>query len=128
MPNRNSHIIAGALSGAAVPLVFPRDAEEQVVDLLGEILLSISAGSVAGILPDVLEPPSSPNHREFFHSFAFGALLGYGGVKTFQYLKDKFTSLDKTQRFFLIVALVVIGAYIIHLVMDSFTAKSLPLF
>lgn len=127
MPNRKTHLIAGAISGAAIPLVLPRDVEEKSVKLLGDILLSASAGSVAGILPDLLEPPISPNHRDLFHSYVFGALVGYSGVKLFQSLTERFNSLDDAQRVFMIIALAVVAAFVLHLLMDSLTAKGLPL-
>lgn len=127
MPNRDTHLIAGALAGAALPLILPRDKEEHLLDVIAEMFFTGSAGSIAGILPDILEPAESPNHREFFHSVGFGALLGYGEVKVVQYLVTEFDSLDNMERFLLILAASSIIGLLLHLAMDGFTPKGLPL-
>ena len=83
-----------------------------------------SAGIAAclGCVPDRLEPAIHPNHRQFFHSFAVGALLIYAGKKVYGWRPDD--DLGKAMRY---VALVGIAAYGVHLAMDALTKKSLPL-
>ena len=83
-----------------------------------------SAGLAAclGCVPDRLEPAIHPNHRQFFHSFAVGALLIYAGKKIYDWHPED--DLSKTAKY---LALVAIAAYGVHLAMDALTKKSLPL-
>jgi inner membrane protein len=79
-------------------------------------------GAGFGTLPDILEPAFHPNHRQFFHSVAFGMLVGLGLYKTYQWAPD--STLGEVFR---AVALVGGTAYLVHLLMDATTTKSLPL-
>lgn len=74
-----------------------------------------------GTLPDILEPADHPNHRQFFHGLLFAAVLGYSGYKLYEWKPEE--SWQKTMR---MLGLIAIGAYLIHLVMDATTPKSLP--
>jgi inner membrane protein len=82
-----------------------------------------AVGSVLTSLPDKLEPAIHPNHRQFFHSVVFAAGVGYVTYKVYNWQPTE--DWEKILRW-----LVVIGgvAYLIHLVLDAHTAKSLPLF
>jgi len=54
-----------------------RPAEDfDVSEVIWDSVKGGAVGAVAGALPDVLEPPLSPNHRGFFHSMPFLAALG----------------------------------------------------
>lgn len=84
----------------------------------------VAAGLAAGCgtLPDILEPALHPNHRQAFHSVAFGALLGMGLYKV--YCREPGTLPETMMRSAVLVAGT---AYLVHLVMDATTRKSLPL-
>ncbi|MDT8405049.1 metal-dependent hydrolase [Sulfuriflexus sp.] len=85
-------------------------------------LVHATAAAVCGSLPDILEPAFHPNHRQFFHSFGFAGLLGYGLYKLYQWQpQDEMNKLLKQAGF------VVGGAYLVHLAMDATTPKSLPI-
>lgn len=43
----------------------------------GEFLVCTAAGGAAALLPDILEPADSPNHRKFFHSITAAGLVVY---------------------------------------------------
>lgn len=43
----------------------------------GELFLCTAAGGAAALLPDILEPADSPNHRKFFHSITAAGLVVY---------------------------------------------------
>lgn len=75
-----------------------------------------------GTLPDLVEPAHHPHHRQFFHSVAFAALLGYLGYKLYRWKPD-----EQWQQVVRMLGLVAIGAYLVHLSMDAVTPKSLPL-
>lgn len=70
----------------------------------------------------MLEPASHPNHRQFFHSLAFAGVLGMAAHKLYTWEPDN--SFDEATRFVLLVG---VGAYLIHLLLDAGTPKSLPL-
>jgi membrane-bound metal-dependent hydrolase YbcI (DUF457 family) len=70
--------------------------------------------------PDVLEPASSPNHRDTFHSIAFAifACFGIDKMKDWEVMKNK------------LISAAVLGlrdGYGSHLAADATTPKGLPL-
>lgn len=73
-------------------------------------------------LPDFLEPADHPNHRQFFHSLTFAAMLG--GVLIELNAWRAQTDFEKILKFSLLVA---VNAYLVHLALDFITPKSLPL-
>lgn len=73
-------------------------------------------------LPDLLEPATSPNHRAFFHSVAFAALLGMCLHELNQWQPN--TGSEKIWKG---IGMLAVSAYLIHLALDFTTAKSLPL-
>lgn len=88
-------------------------------------LQPIMAGLAAFVLtklPDLIEPATSPNHRQFFHSIAFALLLGVGLHKL-----HKWEPQDATDKLWRMLGMLAIPSYLIHLAMDFTTAKSLPL-
>ena len=134
MPNGRTHTLAGTVLGAFASLVAQdKFGDTKQIDI-GHLLLSTGTGAAFGRLPDILEPPLHPNHRAFFHSFAFGAVLGFGGVEVWKILEEKAAE-RKTlgvgqisgTELLLWLALIVIGVVLLHLLMDSFTKKSLPI-
>lgn len=88
----------------------------------GSTLAMATAASLFPSLPDVLEPAVHPNHRQFFHSVAFGAVVAYGMRRAYHWETQH--PIEQLAR----LALLIGGsAYPAHLVRDAFTAKSLPL-
>jgi len=85
-------------------------------------LLGAALSAALTNLPDMLEPASHPNHRQFFHSLAFAGVLGMAAHKLYTWEPDN--SFDEATRFVLLVG---VGAYLIHLLLDAGTPKSLPL-
>ena len=85
------------------------------------VVAAVLAGELTR-LPDLLEPAVHPNHRQFFHSVAFAGLIGVGAYKLYKWKPE--TQAGRVTRF---VALVGASAYLIHLLVDAGTPKSLPL-
>lgn len=85
-------------------------------------LLGGCAGAAFTNLPDLLEPPTSPNHRQFFHSLVFTGLLVGGLVKL-----HKWKAESPSDRLLRGLGMIAISGYLIHLALDATTAKSLPL-
>lgn len=75
-----------------------------------------------GTLPDLIEPATSPHHRQFFHGVMFAAVVGVALCRTYQWQPD--TDAGRITRHVLLFAG---AAYLIHLAMDSTTPRSLPL-
>jgi inner membrane protein len=92
----------------------------------GKATLQPLAGGVAASwltrLPDLVEPATSPNHRQFFHSLVFAAGLGVTLYQLHQW--DPEDSFHKLVRG---LGMLAISSYLIHLALDATTTKSLPL-
>ena len=92
----------------------------------GDATLKPFAGAAATALftnlPDILEPATSPNHRSFFHSIAFAALIGkcLHDLSQWQPVTDE-------EKFWRGIGMLAASGYLIHLALDFTTAKSLPL-
>jgi inner membrane protein len=78
--------------------------------------------ALASGLPDVLEPATSPHHRQFCHSAAFAALVTSGMKKLYDWVPV--TPAEALMR----DALLGVGlGYLAHLFADATTAMGLPL-
>lgn len=120
--NRQQHALGAAIAVGASSLVLSVDAdkstEQRAVEALGSGALAATLGSI----PDWLEPASHPNHRQFFHSIAFGLTIGRSIYGLYHWQPA-----DDWDRMLRVVGLVAGGAYLTHLIMDAATKKSLPL-
>jgi membrane-bound metal-dependent hydrolase YbcI (DUF457 family) len=74
-------------------------------------------GAAVGTLADVIEPATSPNHRAFFHSFAFAAVGTYAshGPHTEEWRPEQRAA-----------ARLFSYCYLSHLAADAGTPKGLP--
>jgi len=75
MSNRATHMLVGGVGGAAVAGILSCDTPWD--QMFPEILGGAFGGLVGGCLPDILDPPDSPNHRAVAHSIAGGVGVGY---------------------------------------------------
>ena len=117
--NGPAHQLVGVLVGMATAA---RD-DEHKSSHLHHPLAAGAIGAFFGKLPDVLEPAlRNPHHRQFFHSFTFLGMVGWGVHRVSQW--EPRGELEKWLR-----GLLLIGglAYMSHLVADAFTSQSLPL-
>lgn len=119
MPNAAAHTLGAAIGVGLIHMVHEQENEDSPS---GMPFASAGLAACFGCVPDRLEPAIHPNHRQFFHSLAFGALLIYAGKKIYDWSPED--DLAKAARY---VALVGIAAYGVHLAMDALTKKSLPL-
>ncbi len=118
MPNAAAHKLGAALAVGAVTAAGTHNDEKTVVKTATASILAYHLGT----LPDLLEPATNPNHRQFFHSLAFLGLVGAGMYKLYKWETED--EMDKLIRFALLTAG---GAYVTHLLMDSSTSKGLPI-
>lgn len=96
----------------------PEDAQDHKTPFsLGELALWSAAGGCIGLLPDILEPATTPNHRSFFHSFSFIALAAW---LAFRFCRGLSFAAK------VVLALVALP-YLSHLVLDARTKRGLPL-
>lgn len=119
MPCASAHR-QGAAIAVGVASIF-HDVKEG--ELTERPLLDALAAHIAGTLPDILEPACHPNHRQFFHSYAMLLAVGYGLYRTYQWQPE--TDGKKLLKWAFLIGG---GSYGVHLLMDSCTRKSLPLF
>ena len=132
MPNRNEHILIGAAGGALFGLaqyVFDQQqglasqpepwSKDDLIGTIGALGLGALAGAIAAQLPDLIDPPDSPNHRSIGHGIAGTSILasqlnGFMGTLT-----------DPSSR--ILVRGFQVG-YISHVAADATTPKGIPLF
>lgn len=148
MAGRYDHCVAGAISGGALAFHYAADLGER------ERLLETIGGCLFGILgarlPDIFDPPTSPNHRGAAHS-AGAAICSIGkvqaGIAAWQETLRAFAE-DEMQaarlnagrpeeRGHLFVGTLLslaagaipglVAGYASHLVLDALTPKGLPL-
>ncbi|HZS67388.1 MAG TPA: metal-dependent hydrolase [Burkholderiales bacterium] len=118
MSNGTTHRTAAF---AAVAALTAREERKNGKLTLAPIVNGSAAALLTGI-PDYLEPAVHPNHRQFFHSVVFAGLVGYGVHKAY-----KWQPTDGWEEFLRWLAIIGGTAYLVHLALDAFTAKSLPL-
>lgn len=139
MPNRRTHKNAGIAVGAITATVCSYKLPSHL--RAAEIAGGAFGGFIGGILPDIIEPATSPNHRGMAHSY----LAGIGGGTL---LVSRMTSWQESVRnrpfiefndpvlmaleelFRHFVAGTIAGfatGYLSHLALDSQTPRDLPL-
>lgn len=146
MPNCRTHTLVGAAAGAGLAAYHARHEapEHQLLEIAGGVL----GGDWGGRLPDILEPATSPCHRDLAHSclalFAAGALTleewrrscreraeDYGRRRTDPALTSGarllYTILELFWRFVAGVLTGLQAGYASHLVLDGCTPSGLPL-
>ena len=121
MANFKTHFLVGAATGAVANLV--KQASQKALDpgrefSWYELLAWSAAGGAIASIPDLLEPATSPNHRGFFHSIAFGALAIFA-------LKGK--HLDRIDSEVKELLGLAAYSYLSHLFLDATTPKGLPI-
>jgi len=114
--NKFEHAIIGALVALGL-YGLCKYAKQEKPTILGA-LGSLFVGGLAGMVPDILEPASSPSHRLFFHSITLLVMLAYGNQKVW-----KSQNLTEDQK---LLIYMLSAAYGSHLMSDSVTPKSIP--
>lgn len=121
IPNFKQHALIGAGAGAGVYLLSylkkKREDSEMQFDL-GKFLIHTAFGCIAASVPDLLEPATSPNHRNVFHSIAAVSLI------IWLVYKVENSQIDPELNSMLSSAGL---GYVSHLLADSTTPKGLPI-
>ena len=130
MPNSKKHATVGGVLGLSLFAInnFIKQYNQKQSDPnykfdWTELALTSFAGgaigAVAGLLPDILEPATSPNHRKIFHSTLTVIGLGMGLAHV-----QSTTKFGKEEKQVITTAGI---CYLSHLVLDSNTPAGLPL-
>jgi membrane-bound metal-dependent hydrolase YbcI (DUF457 family) len=82
MPNRSTHALVGALAGGTVAA--SRVTGEATVEFAAETVGGLIGGWAGGVLPDLLEPATSPHHRQTAHSMVAAGALTMAKVAEWQ--------------------------------------------
>lgn len=115
--NAQAHRLAGAVTLATLSAALAPTSD----DRMPHAAVGCAGGYCFGTLPDIIEPATSPHHRQFFHSWAFAGLLAYGTYRLYRW--DAPTLEEKCWR---AIGLIAGGAYLVHLALDAMTKRSLP--
>ena len=115
--NAAEHRISAAVALAALGAsIAPSDQERSWHAAAG-----CMGGYCLGTLPDLIEPATSPHHRQFFHGVLFAVLLRYGVYEAYKWEPE--TVPGKIVRGLCLIAG---SAYLVHLALDATTKRSLP--
>ena len=118
MPNRNTHMLAGGITGGCNYLLQHKknNMEINILELIGVF----ASSSVVGVLADIIDPPSNPNHRSLGHSLGINTMLI---PHLWKLIENNENMSFKQKKFYQSL----IYAYGSHLILDSTTPKGLPL-
>jgi len=121
MPNAPAHFVIGSLAGGAISVglqlhraVICRDSKFDI----GEVFICAGIAGAAAMVPDILEPAITPNHRGFFHSLTMAVLVAY-------FISGKHTK-NWSAKMALLIGVAGFG-FLSHLAADATTPKSIRL-
>lgn len=118
MPNGSFHRVAAAFAVGGA-LAYDENNKGQAS------LKPFAAAGIAALttnLPDILEPAIHPHHRQVFHSVFAAIAVGYTWNELYEWHPAE--NGEKALRFILMTGC---AAYLVHLVLDSLTSRSIPL-
>ena len=118
MANGNAHRLGAGLAVATAIALSERQRDEATA----RPIIGGGLAAFCGKLPDVLEPVNHPNHRQIFHSVLALGTVAWGMKKAYEWEPD--SEAGEWVRF---GTLCIGAAYIVHLLMDGCTPKSLPM-
>lgn len=113
MARFKTHVTVGVLIGGGIA-VYDSYHDSGEVDF-GILLAGIIGGLFGGILPDVIEPATNPNHRKLFHAILPMAVV---------LLKSDFAGVENPRARAFLKGL--LWSYVGHLALDLGTPKGLP--
>ena len=130
MPNRRQHTRVGMAVGIPTALIVNAVTQYERIERgeqdgwnhLESLLWGVGGaafGYFGGRLPDILDPPTSPNHRAFFHSLTAAGIT----ICALRGLCKR----EDVPKEIKTAALAICAAYGSHLVMDAGTPMGLPL-
>ncbi len=82
MPNRSTHAVIGGLAGGTIAAARAR--KEPMPEFMAEAIGGVIGRWAGGVLHDVLEPATSPDHRQLAHSLVAASGLTIARVTEWQ--------------------------------------------
>jgi len=116
MPSHTEHELVGAAVGVVMYSAY-QSSRSMPPDPL-EALLLVSAGALSGRLQDLLEPPTTPSHRGFFHTVLFTTAAGV-------FIYDRWLQPVDVPLLKKALAVTVLLALVSHLLLDARTAMGI---
>jgi len=134
MPSRGTHAALGAAAGAGY--AFARADKGCLAHIIAETIGGAFVGRASGVLPDVLEPATSPRHRSTAHSLLalIGAVVGDRRLRRLSNDLGRSASLARDPWEALLLRFLRGGlhgatpGYMSHLLADATTPAGLPVF
>jgi LexA-binding, inner membrane-associated putative hydrolase len=149
MSNRTEHVQAGMFTGAVYAGFRAR--HQRPEHMLAEALGGILGGAAGSILPDVIDPPSHPNHRHIAHGAVNVGLVLWGTAAAASnlqgQLREQADAIEAQRPYLTTNADIILSVlheyalrvlagsvngvpagYVSHLVLDAGTAKGINLF
>jgi len=117
MANKMTHAAIGALIAFTGYGLYKYIKEESMS--LEEIVVSLIVGGLFGLVPDIIEPATSPNHRAFFHSILMLIMLVFVNYEFW-----RIENFSDTLKLIILAASIGYGS---HILTDSTTEKRVPL-
>lgn len=122
MPRRLTHIVGGIV--LTIPLVglsyWGFSEEFDYLQLTFILLISFISAFIGSILPDIIEKPTNPDHRKFFHSWF---ILSIFFIASFVFCFVLIPLYDTKSYIYIIFAFLL--GYLSHLLLDATTKKGL---
>ncbi len=118
MPCAATHRLINFTATAGFLAMLPKEDQRGIA----HPLVGATATSLLASVPDVIEPPIHPHHRQRYHSIAVAGIVGFGLYRAYHWQPE-----TPEQKWLRIAALVCGTAYLLHLAADFMTARSLPL-
>jgi uncharacterized membrane protein YfcA len=137
MPRRDTHVTVGVAAGAVWAYYHARN--EHPVDQAVEVLGGAIGGWFGGLLPDVLDPPTTPRHRDMAHGLVLLLLVAFASLEAERRACRTRAESCSTAgnaaadlrplvwRFIAGVLTGLQAGYVSHLVLDGNTKAALPL-
>lgn len=119
MPNAETHFGVGAGASVLTYLINKKSRNEQAQ--LQEILAVGLFGGAVALLPDIIDPPLSPDHRGIGHSIALSGIL----IPLLLKRIEENPQISPDQKDF--VKSLIVG-FASHLLLDAGTPAGLPIF
>jgi inner membrane protein len=117
MADGPTHRFAAAVIVGSSMLHLEKGQEQGFLPIIGA-----AVAACLGDLPDRLEPAIHPNHRQIYHSIVVGILIGALVIRIYRW--EPVPDWQKAVR---LLSLAGCGAYLVHLALDAFSPRSLPL-
>jgi len=133
MPNRDVHVKWGVTSGVVTTALTAiiNDERLTIMEWFARLSSAAAAGYIGARLPDIIDPPTNPNHRSWGHGVLPNTIAYSAVIKTASNYRKKLSqeaSEDKLLNSFAIGAMDgFVGGHLSHLALDARTPKSLPL-